>query len=143
MTPADLDEVIKISSSLKSAPQWPRSAFLSALDPEAAPLRIAFVAEKPVGLAGFAVASLLESQAELELIAVAPAHQRRGLALRLFAALAAELRTARAKELILEARASNQPALALYRRLGFVETGRRTRYYQSPAEDALLMRLWL
>jgi ribosomal-protein-alanine N-acetyltransferase len=43
--------------------------------------------------------------------------------------------------LVLEVRASNHPALTLYRRLEFVEIGRRTGYYQNPAEDALLMRL--
>jgi ribosomal-protein-alanine N-acetyltransferase len=46
-------------------------------------------------------------------------------------------------EVILEARASNQPALRLYRALGFVETGRRPRYYADPIEDAVLLRLQL
>jgi ribosomal-protein-alanine N-acetyltransferase len=114
------------------------------LEPEAAPPRIALTAEAPDGtVAGFAVASLLPPQAELELIAVAPELQRRGLALKLFAALADELRLAQAEEVILEARASNHPALALYRRLGFLETGRRPRYYGEPVEDAVLMRFLL
>jgi ribosomal-protein-alanine acetyltransferase len=90
---------------------------------------------------GFAVASLLPPEAELELIAVDPAAQRRGLARRLFARLAEELRATQVNEMILEVRASNLPALALYQSLGFVETGRRKDYYQIPVEDALLMRL--
>jgi ribosomal-protein-alanine N-acetyltransferase len=145
MTPADLDRVIAIAESLPSLPQWPCSAWLAALDPQAAPFRIALVVEDPIDgvLAGFAVASLLATQAELESIAIATQFQRLGLARQLFAALAAELRAAQATETILEVRASNQPALALYRRLGFLETGRRTRYYQSPVEDAVLMRLQL
>ncbi len=56
------------------------------------------------------------------------------------------LRLAGVTEVILEVRASNQPALGLYRRLGFVETGRRPGYYMDPpepAEDAVLMRLGL
>ncbi len=95
------------------------------------------------GIVGFAVASLLPPQAELELIAVAPPFQRGGLARRLFAALATELRAALVTEVLLEVRASNHPALGLYRQLGFLETGRRTRYYQNPVEDAVLMRLGL
>ncbi len=87
------------------------------------------------------MASLLPPEAELELIAVDPAAQRLGLAQQLFAELAQELRAARWNEMILEVRASNLPALALYRKLGFVETGRRKDYYQIPVEDALLMRL--
>jgi ribosomal-protein-alanine N-acetyltransferase len=57
--------------------------------------------------------------------------------------MAEELRAALVKEVVLEVRASNHPALALYRRLGFVESGRRKDYYQIPVEDALLMRLGL
>jgi [ribosomal protein S18]-alanine N-acetyltransferase len=152
MTRVDLDRAIEIAASLKEAPHWPRAAYLAALDPEGAPRRIALVAElstscagslppEPAAVAGFAVASLLPPQAELETIAVASTMQRHGLARRLFDALTAELRAARADEILLEARASNGPALGLYRRLGFTETGRRTRYYHDPVEDAVLMRL--
>jgi ribosomal protein S18 acetylase RimI-like enzyme len=194
MAPADLDRVIEIAASLKQAPQWPRSAYLTALDSKAAPPHIALVAELPETVAaaptnsefrasdfdslewkggassegngdgtpadrsspparnlvaGFIVASLLPPQAELEIIAVAPRFQRRGLARRLFTALAAELRstlaaklsTGQPAELLLELRASNLPALAFYGSLGFMEAGRRPCYYHDPIEDALLMRL--
>jgi ribosomal-protein-alanine N-acetyltransferase len=145
MTPADLDRVMEIAESLKEAPQWPRSAYLAALDPEAAPRRIALVVEEPAAcmVAGFAVASLLPPEAELEIIAVAPTAQRRGLARQLFFSLATELRTAEVIGVMLEVRATNQPALEFYRRLGFVETGHRPRYYHDPVEDAILMCLRL
>lgn len=146
MIPADLDRVLEIAGGLKQAPQWPRSAYLAALDPEGAPPRIALVAEEPAppaAVAGFAVAGLLLPQAELEIIAVASEAQRRGLAGQLFQALAAELARAGVSEIILEARASNQPALGLYQRLGFTEAGRRPGYYHDPLEDAVLMRLGL
>jgi len=143
MTPADLDHVIAIEQNLTAAPHWPRSAYQAALDPQAAPPRIALVAEPSDAgvIAGFAVASLIPPQAELESIAIAAEFKRRGLAGQLFSALAAELSAAQVAEVILELRASNNPALALYHRLGFVESGRRTRYYHDPVEDAVLMRL--
>jgi ribosomal-protein-alanine N-acetyltransferase len=143
MTPADLDRVLAIAAGLPTAPQWPRAAYLVALDPDAAPRRIALVAEDAGLVEGFAVASLLPPQAEMELIAVAAAAQRRGLARRLFAELAAELRAAQLTEVTLEVRAGNQQALDFYQRMGFLVSGHRTRYYQNPEEDALLMRLWL
>jgi ribosomal-protein-alanine N-acetyltransferase len=87
------------------------------------------------------VASLLPPEAELELIAVAPQAQRQGVAGRLFAALAKELYTTKVFGIMLEVRASNYPAIELYRRLGFAETGRRKRYYRDPMEDAVQMRL--
>jgi ribosomal-protein-alanine N-acetyltransferase len=151
MGAADLDRVMEIAHGLEAAPHWPRSAFAAALDPDSTLRRIALVAEAvaakdasglPVsGVDGFAVVSLLHPQAELETIAVASAAQRRGVARLLFAAMAGELRASGVAELFLEVRASNQAARALYRSLGFVETGRRTRYYIDPIEDAILMAL--
>jgi ribosomal-protein-alanine N-acetyltransferase len=145
MTQADLDRVIGIEQSLTAAPRWPRSAYLAALDPKATPLRIALVAEETGlgAIAGFVVGSLLPPQAELETIAVDLVAQRRGMARLLLSALAAELCTAGVMEVILEVRASNQPALDFYERSGFVKAGRRPRYYIDPVEDAVLMRLQL
>jgi len=43
----------------------------------------------------------------------------------------------------LEVRASNGPALALYKRHGFGESGRRAQYYRDPVEDAVLLSICL
>jgi len=109
------------------------------------PRRIALVTEgaQPGKVTGFAVASLLPPQAELETIAVAAESQRRGMGRQMLDEMVEKLRLAGVREVILEVRASSQPALGLYRRLGFVETGRRPRYYQAPEEDAVLMSLGL
>jgi ribosomal-protein-alanine N-acetyltransferase len=145
MTEADVDPVMRLAANLEQAPRWPRSAYLAALDPKTTPRRFARVAEDPEtgAVMGFAVASLLEGLAELETIAVAPERRRRGLARQLFLVLMAELHTAGATDFILEVRASNHPALELYRSLGFAESGRRPRYYHDPVEDAVLMSLRL
>lgn len=43
----------------------------------------------------------------------------------------------------LEVRASNEAAIGLYARFGFIEVGRRRNYYDAPKEDAILMtRYW-
>jgi ribosomal-protein-alanine acetyltransferase len=146
MTPADLERVMEIAAAGGGgahAPRWPRAAWLAALDPDATQRRIALVAEEPRtnALIGFAVASLLHAQAELETIAVADQSRRRGVARRLFAVLVAELTSAQVREMMLEVRAGNLPALALYRSLGFRKCGRRPRYYADPEEDAVLMTL--
>ncbi len=145
----DLDAVMEITARLKELPQWTRANYQAALNADAAPRRIALVAIGPeleFRLMGFVVASLIPPQAELEIIAVDTHFQRCGLALRLFVELAGRLAPAEVTEVILEVRASNQPSLGLYRRLGFVETGRRPGYYTNPPEppeDAILMRLEL
>jgi len=143
LTPADVDGILEIAQSLRDAPHWPASAYRSALDPESAPRRIALVAESAGNLLGFAVSSLLPPQAELETIAVANGNQRQGVARRLFAAMAQELIAAQITDVLLEVRASNAAALAVYRALGFAATGRRPRYYADPPEDALLLQLRL
>lgn len=145
MTPADLDRVIEIAASLSQAPHWPREAYLAALGGKATPMRIALVAEDEASgtVAGFVVACLTPPEAELETIAVAAGFQRRGLARQLFQALAGALRQQRVSVTLLEVRASNEQALALYRALGFEVAGRRPRYYADPVEDAVLMRLAL
>jgi ribosomal-protein-alanine N-acetyltransferase len=145
MAAADLDRVTEIALGLEQAPHWPRSAYVAALDPEAAPRRIALVAENPDSnaLQGFAVASLLPPQAELETIAMAAEWQRRGVAHRLFLVLVEALKAEPVTELLLEVRASNSAALAFYRALGFAIAGRRPIYYADPIEDAVLMELRL
>jgi len=143
MTVADVTRVLEIAASLPEAPQWLEAAYLTALNPESSPSRIALVAAEPGpgSVQGFTVASLLPPQAELESIAVAAGSQQRGLGRLLFEALVNDLRAAGVLEIILEVRASNRPALAFYRSAGFGQAGLRRAYYIDPIEDALLMRL--
>ena len=147
MNAADLAQVLAIAETLPEAPHWPQSAYLNAInsqiDPTSTPRRIALVVAgaQAGSVLGFAVASLLPPQAELETIAVAAESQRQGLGQLFFRALAAELKAAGAHELLLEVRASNRPAGAFYRALGFVQIGLRPSYYADPIEDAVLMRL--
>ncbi|HVN93350.1 MAG TPA: ribosomal protein S18-alanine N-acetyltransferase [Terracidiphilus sp.] len=143
MTAADLTQVLEIAASLKELPQWPESAYLNALNSEATLRRIALVAAGPQTdrVEGFAVASAVPPEAELELIAVAAGSQRRGLGRMLLDGLRQELRAAGAVEIALEVRASNHAALVFYRSAGFGEKGLRRGYYVDPIEDAVLMRL--
>ena len=73
-------------------------------------------------------------------VAVHPKARRRGLArLLLRLALRGGAR-AGARLALLELRAGNEPALALYLSLGFKSVGRRREYYRQPVEDALLLQ---
>jgi ribosomal-protein-alanine N-acetyltransferase len=140
MIAADLGRVMEIGGNLPEAPHWPQAAYLDALNPDSTPRRIALVAASG-SVQGFAVASLLPPQAELESIAVASESQRQGAGRKLIGALTGELRLAGVQDLWLEVRASNQAAQNFYRSLGFAETGRRKAYYADPIEDAVLMLL--
>lgn len=145
MHAGDIDAVMAVAASLSQAPQWPRSAYEATLAPNSIPQRVALVAgDRLAGkLAGFAIASLVAGQAELESIAVLKSEQRHGFARTLLSMLIDHMKSLHAGEFLLEVRSSNQQALALYRNLGWVETGRRARYYADPEEDAVLMLLQL
>lgn len=90
-------------------------------------------------IAGFLLWRQVLDEAELLTLAVAPARRRAGLGGHLLESLAALLAAAGVRTLHLEVAAGNASALALYRDLGFVVTGRRGKYYQS-GQDALLMQ---
>jgi ribosomal-protein-alanine acetyltransferase len=81
-------------------------------------------------------------EAELLRLAVAADRRRQGLARALVAAGLHRLAAAGVRACHLEVRADNEPAIALYRALGFAAVGRRPRYYRD-GSDALLFHLEL
>ena len=143
MRAADVETVLTLAAALEDAPQWPAGVYLAALDPERTPKRIALVAEidQSPGIIGFAVASLLPPQAELESIGVRADQRRRGVGRRLIDELVSELSAAAVSEVLLEVRASNRTACNFYTSGGWRQTGTRARYYSNPEEGAILMSL--
>lgn len=102
--------------------------------------RVGHRAEAP---AGFVLARLAAGEAEILTIAVARTWRRHGLGRELMEAVLRHLHAERAEALFLEVEETNQPAIALYRRLGFFEVGRRPGYYGEPGMEktsALVMR---
>ncbi len=148
MDATDIEWAKRLADGLPEAPYWTAMAYQSAIDPGAMPRRIALVAElASAALAsgyddrrlGFCIAGLVPPEAELETVVVSASARRRGVGRALMAALGAGLKREGVTEVILEVRASNAGALALYASMGFRETGRRVRYYVDPVEDAILM----
>jgi [ribosomal protein S18]-alanine N-acetyltransferase len=79
-------------------------------------------------------------EAEILTLAVAPAVRRQGRAASLLRGAVAHVRGIGARALFLEVGTGNEAARALYARAGFVEVGRRARYY-ADGSDALVLRL--
>jgi [ribosomal protein S18]-alanine N-acetyltransferase len=141
----DLSGVVDLAQTLPEAPDWPRQLYEEALRADCPRPRIGLVAgdHRSGEVIGFAIASLIPPEAELESIAVAAHAQRHGVGGRLLAALIGELRQGGAEELLLEVRASNLQALRFYTAKNFKQTGVRIRYYAHPQEDAVLFSLRL
>lgn len=95
------------------------------------------------GPAGFVLARLAAGEGEVLTVAVSRALRGGGLGWKLMDAVLRELHAQRAEALFLEVDQTNVPALALYRRLGFREVGKRPAYYdhaEGRKTGALVMR---
>lgn len=71
-------------------------------------------------------------------IAVLPEHQRKGIGEALIREAMIHMRVYKAKDCYLEVRVSNDPAISLYKKLGF-DTSRTVRGYYADGEDATIM----
>lgn len=80
-------------------------------------------------------------EGELLKITVSRRSRGHGQGSALVLALCRKLAGRGARQVFLEVRSRNEPALGLYARLGFVEVGRRNSYYSAPIDDALVMAL--
>jgi len=144
MESRDLPAVLLIEETVFGDDAWPRSFFERDLANEHSTyvvLELVSVGAEPPhsALAGYAGYWLLEDEANLMNIAIAPDWQGRGLGEHLLLATLARMQEQGVSVCTLEVRVSNVRAQALYRKLGFQEEGRRLRYYQDNGEDALLM----
>ena len=132
-TAADLDAIDEISRHGFRAP-WPRQTFVDELTRPHGRLVVAEFAGVVVGYANYWI---VVDEVHLLAIAVHPDHRRRGLGAVLLADVLAA--GAEARVITLEVRAGNTPAIALYRRHGFVPVATRGGYYGGDGEDALVM----
>lgn len=104
------------------------------------PLSLWLVALDNDRVVGYVGSQTVLDGADMMNIAVDPAYRRRGVAAELIERLETALKSKCVICLVLEVRASNAPAIALYDKLGFAIVGRRPNYYRHPKEDALIMR---
>ena len=137
MTAADLEVVADMDK--ESYPDyWSRKGFEEELANEQA---IALVMEEPTGVVGYAVAVIAADEADLVKITVTRKERGKGYGRKLLDAMREKLYETGVKDITLEVRSSNEPAIALYERAGFSEEGIRPNFYANPVEDAIIY--WL
>ena len=95
------------------------------------------------GVCGYIGCQTVLDEGYITNVAVSPACRRQGAGRLLVRTLADRAAQMRLTFLTLEARVSNEPAIALYRQAGFQAVGTRKNYYSSPREDALLMTYYI
>ena len=93
---------------------------------------------KPDILGGFCINWLIADELNLLQIAVDSKYQQKGLGGTLLRDSIKLAKTYGTIGIYLEVRASNTPAIHLYRSYGFEQVGTRKNYYSTPAEDAFV-----
>lgn len=133
---ADVAELAELERACFSDP-WTEAGIRETLQYETAR---AFIAGDGTRIVGYVLARISGKEGEILDLAVLPEMRRRGIARQLLAETWNALAAGGVKEVYLEVRESNSPAIELYRGEGFRPVGIRQRYYRSPAEDALVLR---
>ena len=87
---------------------------------------------------GFIVWRTVADEAEVITIGVHPNARGAGIAMAMLALLENEVKKAGVNKIFLEVSAENAPAIALYKKCGFIQNGRRPKYYDGV--DAILMQ---
>lgn len=136
MSISDVPAVAELERKCFSDP-WSERSVAAELEN---PLSLWLVALLGRTVVGYVGSQSVMEQADMMNIAVNPDYRRRGIAESLIERLVAELKDKQVSSLTLEVRASNAPAIALYRKLGFSQVGKRPNYYRNPREDALILR---
>jgi ribosomal-protein-alanine N-acetyltransferase len=134
MSRADIPAVAELESEIYGQP-WPPRVFFDELAMEN---RRYLVATDGTGLIlGYCGLLIVEEDAHITTIAVAPRSRGHQLGTRLMLVMVDAALDAGTRYLTLEVRVSNDAAQKLYERFGFDPVGRRKNYYED--EDALVM----
>ncbi len=125
---------------------WSEQGFRDALAQETVILLVAesdgedsFFAGGAPRILGYVCLYLYGDEGEITNVAVATDARRLGIADELLTMILAESEKRGVQRIFLEVRQSNDPALHLYAKYGFLPCGLRKNYYHHPTEDALMM----
>jgi len=137
----DLEEVALLEALCFSVP-WTVEMFRQEFDkPELSVILVARPVQPASFIAGYICVWVVEDELHINNLAVHPRCRRRGIGEALLLAALEVGRARGGRRALLEVRASNTGAQALYRRHGFERVGIRRDYYTHPLEDAILMSL--
>ena len=139
---AMVEAVAAIEAVIQRQEPWSNQTLIDLLEQDSIQLMIMMnTANEEV--IGYCLYQVLFEQAEILRIGTHPNYQRQGIASQIFAKLNEVLETQQVEALLLEVRADNTAAIALYEQQGFTMIHRRKGYYQlglQSAIDALIMQ---
>lgn len=143
-TPDDVPDLLRIEEACFSAP-WTRKMFEAELTGNRFArflvVRVRESATGAVATVAYICFWIVFEELRLMNLAVMEPVRRRGIATQLVREALRAGREQGAVRAVLEVRASNEAALALYEQLGFRRVATRAKYYANPVEDAVLMEM--
>lgn len=137
---SDIPELARLDAELFGSDAWGQETWWNEL---AGRPRRQYIVLTCAEILGYAGVNLGGQIADVMTVAVAPACRGAGHGRRLLSWLIDTARERGAAHLVLEVRADNAPAAALYSCAGFTTISVRRRYYQPGDVDAHIMRLSL
>lgn len=136
MSPKDAPTAAILERECFSNP-WTENAYRSTLANDNA---IYLAAETESGeLAGICGVLDILGEGDISNVAVAKSFRRQKIGERMIAELLRQGEEKGITAFTLEVRASNEAAIRLYEKFGFVPEGRRKNFYEKPREDALIL----
>ncbi len=139
MTLLDIPFVAELEKNTFSAP-WSEATLMETLTHPGASFLCAFVDGVFAGYAGMLC---ILDEGQICNVAVVPAFRRMGVGSALMTAQLAAARERNLAVMMLEVRAGNLAAQALYEKEGWQKVGVRKNFYSSPREDGILYNLEL
>lgn len=136
MSEDDLDKVLELEKVLFSDP-WTYENYLYELNDN--PYSNLYIIKKDQDIIGYAGLWVLFEQGQITTIGINPKYQKQGYGKILLEYLINQAKAKEAETISLEVRVSNDTAIALYEKYGFITINIRKAYYQDNYEDAYLM----
>lgn len=137
--PEDLSQIARLEVEIFGANAWSKDAVVSENLAELSPTRHLLVSTDDEAVVGYGMLMCTGDVADILRIAVKPVHRRQGRATALLGSLVDFACAQGYRRVLLEVAAGNSAALHFYTAQGFVEVGRRRRYYVDDV-DALVLQ---
>jgi len=139
---SDLSAILLIEHNSHPKP-WDEKAFICEFSKQAAGSNIFLSAlDEDGGLAGFVCGNVIVDYVHIINIAVRDGQRRKGIAAGLIKRVEQEAFRRKLGSITLEARETNTAAISLYKKLGYLEKGRREKAYDN-REDEIIMWKYL
>ncbi len=135
--PGDLSSLVRLEQTCFAIPWTEQSLRSDLANPTLAHYFVAVTPSEEI--VGYIACYQAADTAQITNLAVLPSFRRHGIGEKLLSALLSWALDNQIAVVDLEVRASNEPAIHLYQKMGFVQVGTRRAYYADNNEDANIM----